>query len=77
MTEENDVNIHRNYCVEGYPRLMIQGDSIYLTAPILLLNYQLLNTLWPFIIYQTSVHAMALSCEMASFESSYLWCGGY
>lgn len=77
VTEENDFNIHKNYLVERYPGLMIQGDFIYLMVQTLFLNYKLLNALWSFIIYQTSVHSMTLSCEMASFESSYLWYGGY
>lgn len=76
-TEENNFNIHKNYLIERDPGRMIRGDSIYLMAHILFLNHKLLKALWSFIIYQTSVHSMALSCEMASFESSYLWYGDY
>lgn len=71
---EKDFNIHKNYCIEGHWELMIQGVSNYLLTYILFLN---LNTLWSFIIYETSKYSIALSCKMASFESSSLCCGGY
>lgn len=74
---ENEFHTHKNYFVERYPELIIQGDSIYLMAHILFLHHKLLNALRRVIMYQTPAHSMAPSCKTASVESSCWWRGGY